>query len=129
MEEDLVVIRAEDGTVTECSSAIVIPERALIETGYVRALTTKSTAHSKHEFHAMAQIARSLFQDDELEIEAVTGPLTVQWKGETQTVASGVVVLRDAQGELRLIGNSGENAKELLRSADRFCTRWIRLDI
>ena len=101
----------------------------MAEAGYVRTLTTKSTAHSKHEFHAMAQIARSLFQDGELVVETVSGPITIQWKNEAQTVASGVVVLRDAQGELRLIGNSGGNTKELLRSADRFCTRWVRLDI
>jgi len=54
-KEDSITIRFEDDTVTECSSAIIIPERAMIEAGYIRTLTTNSTAHSKHEFHTIAQ--------------------------------------------------------------------------
>ena len=129
MKEDSIIIRFEDDTVTECSSAIIIPERAMIEAGYIRTLTTNSTAHSKHEFHAIAQIALSRFHDGELEVEAVYGPLTILWKNEIETITAGVVVLLDSQGKLHLIGNSGQNVNKLLQSAHRFCTRWVRLDI
>ena len=129
MKEDSITIRFEDDTVTECSSAIIIPERAIIEAGYIRTLTTNSTAHSKHEFHAITQIALSQFQDGELEVETVYGPLTIQWKNEIETLTAGVVVLLDSQGKLHLICNSGQNVNKLLQSAHRFCTRWIRLDI
>jgi hypothetical protein len=128
-KEDSITIRFEDDTVTECSSAIIIPERAMIEAGYIRTLTTNSTAHSKHEFHTIAQIALSRFQDGELEVEAVYGPLTIQWKNEIETITAGVVVFLDSQGKLHLIGNSGQNVNKLLQSAHRFCTRWVRLDI
>ncbi len=129
MKEDSITVRLEDNTVTECSSAIIIHQRAMIEAGYIRLLTTNSTANSKHEFHAIAQIALSRFQDGELEVETVYGPLTIQWKNEIETITAGVVVLLDSQGKLHLIGNSGLNVKKLLQFAHRFCTRWIRLDI
>ena len=122
-------IRFEDDMVTECSSAIIIPERVMIEAGYIKPLTTNSTAHSKHEFHAIAQIALSRFQDGELEIEAVNGPLTIQWKDEIETMTAGVLVFLDSQGNLRLIDNSSQNVNKLLQLAHRFCTRSVRLDI
>ena len=129
MKEDSIIIRFEDDTVIECSSAIIIPERAIIEAGHIRTMTKNSTAHSKHTFHAITQIALSRFQDGELEVEAVYGPLTIQWKNEIETMTAGVVVLLDSQGKLHLIGNSGQNVNKLLQSAHRFCTRWVRLDI
>lgn len=129
MKEDSIIVRFEDDTVTECSSAIIIPERAMIEAGYIRTLTTNSTAHSKHEFHAIAQIALSRFQDGDLEVETVDGPFTIQWKNKIETITAGVAVLLDSQRKLHLIGNSVKNVNKLLQSAHRFCTRWIRLDI
>ena len=57
LKKDAIIIRFErSDTVTDCSSAIIIPERAIIKPAYIRTMTTNSTAHSKHEFHAMAQI-------------------------------------------------------------------------
>jgi hypothetical protein len=129
MKDDSITIRFEDDRVTECSSAIIIPERAMIEAGYIKTLTTNSTAHSKHEFHAIAQIALTRFQDRELLVEAVYGPLTIQWKSEIETITAGVVIILDTQGNLHLIGNSGQNVNKLLQLAHRFCTRWVRLDI
>lgn len=129
MNEDAITIRFEDGTVTACRRAIIIPESAIIEAGYIKTLTAHSTTHSKHEFHAIAQMALFQFQEGELEFEAFDGPLTIQWKSEVETIAAGVVVLLDSQGDLHLIGNSGQQAKKLLQLAHRFCTRWIRLDI
>ena len=129
MKKDSIIIRFEDDTLTEGTSAIIIPERAMNEAGYITTLTTKSEAHSKHEFHALAQIALSRFQDGELEVEAVHGPLTIEWKDEIETITAGVLVLLNSQGNLHLIDNSGQNVNKLLQLAHRFCTRWIRLDI
>ncbi len=129
LKKDAIMIRFEDDTVTECSHAIIIPERAIIEAGYIRTMTTNANAHSKHEFHAMAQIAFSQFQDGALNIEAVHGPLTVEWKNEVETIIAGLVVFLDSQGNFHLIAHSGQNAKKLLEVAHRFCTRWVRLDI
>ena len=129
MKDDSITIRFEDDTVTECSSAIIIPDRAMIEAGYIKTLTTNSTANSKHEFHTISQIALSRFQEGELEVEAVYGPLTIQWKDEIETITAGVLVFLDSQGNLHLIDNSGQNVNKLLQLAHRFCTRWVRLDI
>ncbi len=129
IKEDTVVIRFEDGTLKECSSAIIIPERAITEAGYVRTVTSKSPAHSKHEFQAMTQIALSRFQDGELNVEAVHGPFTVEWKNEVKTITRGLVVFLDPQGNFQLIGHSDQNANKLLQVAHRFFTRWVRVDI
>jgi hypothetical protein len=129
LSKDAIIIRFEDDTVRECSSAIMIPERAITEAGYIKTMTSNANAHSKHEFHAMAQMALFQFKDGELDIETVNGPLTVEWKNEVETMIAGLVVFVDAQGHLRLIAHSGQNAKKLLEVAHRFCTRWIRLDI
>jgi len=115
--------------VIECSSAIIIPERAITEAGYIRTMTTNAAPHSKHEFHAMAQIALSRFEDRELGIQTIHGPLTVEWKNEVETITAGLVVVLDLQGNLHLIAYSDQDAKKLLQAAHRFFTRWIRLDI
>ena len=129
LRKDVVIIRFGDDTVTECRSAIIIPERAILEAGYIRTMSTNADAHSKHEFYAMAQIAFSQFQDGELDIEAVHGPLRVEWKSEVETIIAGLVVFLDTQGNFHLIAHSGQNAKKLLEVVHRFCTRWVRLDI
>ena len=129
MREDAITIRFEEDTMTACRSAIIIPESVLAEAGDIKTLTTNSTAHSKHEFHAIAQIALSQFEEGELEVEAVNGPLTIQWKNEIEIITAGVIVFLDPQGNLHLIGNSGRNINKLLQFAHRFCTRWVRLDI
>ncbi len=118
-----------DNAVTECSSAIIIPERAITEAGHIRTMTTNANTHSKHEFHAMAQIALSRFQDGELDIETVHGPLTLKWKNEVETITAGLVVFLDSQGNFHLIAHTAQDVKKLLQVAHRFLTRWIRLDI
>jgi hypothetical protein len=129
LKKDAIIIRFENDTVTECRSAIMIPERAITEAGYIKTMTTNANAHSKHEFHAMAQMALFQFKDGELDIETLHGPLTVEWKNEVETMIAGLVVLLDSQGHLHLMAHSGQNAKKLLEVAHRFCTRWVRLDI
>jgi hypothetical protein len=128
MKKDAIIIRFDD-TVTECSSTIIIPERAITEAGCIRTMTTSADAHSKHEFHAMAQIALSRFEDGELDIQTVHGPLTVERKNEVETITAGVVVFLDLQGNFHLIAHPGQDTKKLLQAAHRFFTRWIRLDI
>jgi hypothetical protein len=126
---DAIIIRFENFTVTECGGAMIIPERAIIEAGCIRTMTTNSRAHSKYEFHAMAQIALSRFQDGDLVVEAVQGTLTVEWRNEVEKITAGLVVFLDLEGNLHLIGHSSLNAHKLLSAACRFCTRWVRLDI
>ena len=127
-KKDAVIVRFDD-TLTECSSAIIIPQRAITEPGYIGTMTINDDAHSKHEFHAMAQIALSRFEDGELDVEAVHGPLTVGWKNEVETITAGLVVFLDSQGNFHLIAHPGQDAKKLLQAAHRFFTRWVRLDI
>lgn len=129
LKKDAIMIRFEDDKVTECSSAIIIPERAIIESGDIRTMTTNVNAQSKHEFHAIVQMALFQFKDDELGIETAYGPLTVRWKDEVERIIAGLVIFLDSQGHLHLIAHSAQNAKKLLEVAHRFCTRWVRLDI
>jgi lipopolysaccharide export system protein LptA len=129
LHQDTLQIRFGDTLVTDCSSAIIVPERAVHEAGYIKTLTTNAHAHSKHEFQAMAQTVYYRFQDDELEIVQGNGALILEWQGETETIEGGIVIYRDESGEFHVLAHSGQQVKKLLEAAYRFCTRWVRLDI
>ena len=123
------IIRFDDVVVTDCTSAIIVPERAVSEAGYIKTLTANANAHSKHEFQAMAQTAYYQYQDDELEVTSVTATLHIELREEVETLAAGVVIYRDTGGEFHILAHAGQNVKKLLEAANRFCTRWVRLDI
>lgn len=129
MKEDAIIIRVDEVMVTDCSSAIIVPERAVNEAGYIKTLTVNAHAHSKHEFHAMAQMAFYQFQDGELEIVTVRGIVTIEWKEEVEKLTAGIVIYRDIKGNFYVLAHAGQNIKKLLEAAHRFCTRWVRLDI
>ncbi len=129
MIEDTMRIRFDATEVTDCTCALVIPERAVTEAGYIKTLTTKALAHSKHEFQAMSQTVYYRYQDGEVEITAVNGPLSVEWLQDVETLMAGIVVYRDGSGEFHILAHPGQNVKKLLEAAHRFCTRWVRLDI
>lgn len=129
MKEQSIIIRSADNTEIVCRCAVIVPDSALVEAGQIRTMTTDSAAHSKHQFHTMTQIALFQFQEGELEVGAFCGPLTVHWNDETVTMAAGVVLYLNSQGELHLVGNPAQNVSKLLQFAHRFCTRWVRLDI
>ncbi len=124
-----IVVRFDDVIMTDCSSAIIVPERALREAGFIKTLTAHARAHSKHEFHAMAQMAFYQFQDGELESTAVKGIITVERGTEVEKLTAGMVIYRDRKGNFHLLVHEGQNAKKLLEATHRFCTRWVRLDI
>ncbi len=129
LQKDTIQIRSGDTLVTDCNSAILVPERAVHEAGYIKTLTTNAHAHSKHEFQAMAQTVYYRFQDDELEIAQIQGTLVLEWQGEAETIEGGIVIYRDGSGEFHVLAHSGQQVKKLLEAAYRFCTRWVRLDI
>ena len=129
MQEDTIRVCFENVGGGECSSVIVVPERALDEGGFIRTLTAGDPAHAKHEFHAMAQMAMYQFEDGELEMTEVLGPVTITWKNEVENLTAGMVIYRDGGGNFHILAHKGQNVKKLLEAANRFCTRWVRLDI
>lgn len=129
MVEQSITIRSAGSPEIVCRCAIIIPDSVLVEPGHMRAMTTDSAAHSKHQFHALTQIALFQFQEGELEVEAIRGPLTVHRENETVTMPAGIVLYLDSQGDLHLLGDPALNVRKLLQLAHRFCTRWVRLDI
>lgn len=116
-------------TIKDCESVILVPTIAVTEPGYIKALTIKGTAHAKHEFHAMAQMAYFQFQDEELESIETDTLLTVTSETEHVKMSDGMVLYRTLAGEFCVIFHAGEKKKTLLEAAYRYCTRWVRLDI
>jgi hypothetical protein len=129
MNEESIQIRFDSKKVTDCSSAIIVPEKAIDEAGYIRTLTCNANAHSKHEFHALAQMAYYQVQDGETRILEAEGPITVESAGQVEELQGGMVIYRDLTGNLHILAHTGQNMKKLLETANRFCTRWVRLDI
>jgi hypothetical protein len=129
VKDGYLIVRCGNDLAAKCESVIVAPEEALVEPWCLKTMTIHSAAQSKHEFHGMAQIALSRFQERELDVETVIGQLTVEWKDAAVTMDAGIAILLGPGGEIRLLSNSDGKMNRLLQVIHRWCTRWIRLDI
>jgi hypothetical protein len=126
---DTITIKSASVTINDCESVIIVPEIAVKEPGYINALTVKDSAHAKHEFHAMAQMAYYQFQDDELAIDEIDSSLTVIFGTQNVELSAGMILCRNLTGEFRVLVHATQNRKKLLEAVYRYCTRWVRLDI
>lgn len=127
--EHVMEINYHDKVIINCVSVIIVPEKAVEEPGYIKTLTDKNDASAKHEFHAMAQMAYFQYQDDELEINEISGDICVSTAHKSEKMKGGLLLYRDDNGTFHAIFHQGVNKKKLLEAAYRFCTRWVRLDI
>jgi hypothetical protein len=118
----------EDVVCGDCLCALIVPAQALDEPGYIKGVSAAGSS-SKHEFHALAQTAYYQFQDDELKVELTSAPLEVAGGDLHEVLKSGMVIYRDGQGSIRAVAHQELNLRKLLEAANRFCTRWVRLDI
>jgi len=60
----------------------------------------------------------------------VVGPISVLGSGDVLQIDDGVVIARSAaQGDIILWSNAGQATHNYLETANRYCTRWIRLDV
>ena len=113
----------------DCSVLILVPEKALAEAGHIRCLAESQTGQSKHEFHALGQMALIQHEDGELPVRQVAGTLVIDTDDETIELAEGLAICRRRSGALAIVSNAGRSARKYLEAANRFCTRWVRLDI
>ena len=116
------------GGSSECECLLIIPIRAIEEHGYIKAMH-RSTTGNKHEFQALAQTGYFQWQDDELDYCETAGSIEVLHGTERESLEDGMVLFRDAGGAIRAVVHRAAPAKKLLEAANRFCTRWVRLDI
>ena len=125
----MISISAADQTIDNCKTVIIVPTIAENEPGYIKVLTASIESGSKHEFHALAQMAYFQVQDDELNIELMHGQCSVVRGNDVETVESGLVIYRRQDGVINVIAHHNIPHKKLLEVANRYCTRWVRLDI
>lgn len=126
---ELIRIETTDTLLSRGESVIVVPEISIKEPGYIQVFTVKDSAHAKHEYHAMAQMAYFQYQDEELEVQEVSSPLSVVTAEETVSIEGGLVLSREPGGNFLVFVHESQNKKKLLEAAYRYCTRWVRLDI
>lgn len=124
-----ITLQLGEETITYCESIILVPAVAISEHGYIRTISANAGAHAKHEFHALAQMAYFQFQDGELELETLQGPLLITLRGEAEALVDGLALYRDLEGRFHVLMHAGQDARKLIEAAYRFCTRWVRLDI
>ncbi len=126
----MIKIRSESVVRDDCVSVIVVPEKALVEAGYIQTATGSRDASSKHEFQAMAQVAYFQYQDDEIPVTPLNAAVEIAVSENDQWLyEAALVVYRDTQGAFQILVHEGLPVKKLLETAHRFCTRWVRLDI
>jgi hypothetical protein len=111
------------------AGVIVVPEQALSEGGYIRAFSSEQSGQSKHLYQAMAQTAYFLDQDDELTVRQYQQPLTVHCGSAYLLLERGLAIVRTVDGGQEVLVVGPVNRKKLLEAANRYCTRWVRLDI
>lgn len=126
---ETISLRFAETHITDCETCIVVPEIAMQEAGYIKTFTIKDSGHSKHVYHALAQMVYFQFQDQELELEQLDTPLTIDSGEESCQLDKGMVIYRTIDGSLRVLVHGSLNNKKLLEAAHRYCTRWVRLDI
>jgi len=124
-----ITIQSADSLITDCVKAILVPDIAIEEAGYIKTLTIDDSGHAKHDYHALAQMAYFQFQDGELDITELDSPLRITCGTETEEVKGGMLLYRDGGGAFHVLANGGASRKKLLETAYRYCTRWVRLDI
>jgi hypothetical protein len=112
-----------------CRTVIVIPEIALTDATYIRSFSTASPVQSKHEFYTLAQIALIQFDDDEVTPQKVAGKIIITAAEEKFELESGMLICRlESEGYL-IYTNTDKSPRKYLETANRYCTRWVRLDI
>jgi hypothetical protein len=127
-EEDLCITYG-DTRIVDWMNAVVIPAQAIEESGYIKTFTSKGNVYSKHEFHALAQVAYFQCRDNELEYKTVQGVMAVERQDVVVELSAGMILIRDVRGDLYALVHEGQDMKKLLEAGYRFCTRWVRLDI
>ena len=128
MSSDMITLEFDATRITDCTCVLLVPDKAVEEPGYIKGLHSSGSAN-KHEFHALAQTAYYQYQDDELDITAISGPVIIRNGGADEQLTSGLVIYRDSGGAIKVAGHETVGFRALLESANRFCTRWVRLDI
>ncbi len=128
MSSDLIQLRWGENDSAECVCLLMIPAKAIDEPGYIRGIH-RSGSTDKHEFHALAQTAYYQFQDDELELYQAAGQILVKHQRDCQVLDDGMILFRDRGGAIKALLIDAAPARKLLETTNRFCTRWVRLDI
>ena len=128
MSTSLIQLRWGEDTAANCLCILIVPRKAIDEPGYIRAVHS-SGSPNKHELHALAQTAYYQFQDDELPLERTSEPVLVEIGGDSDHVDDAMILMRDESGGIRAVVNGDASARKLLETVNRFCTRWVRLDI
>ena len=126
---DSIRIQGFSVSIEDVETAIVVPEVAIKEAGYIKTFTRKDSGHAKHEYHALSQMVFFQFQDDELKFREIDSSVTISCGTEHVDVVDGLIIYRDLGGELHVLVHKLQNRKKLLETAYRYCTRWVRLDI
>ncbi len=122
-------ILSTDQLVCECLAAIVVPEIALSVPGHIRAFSATAGSQSKHSLYALSQMMLIEFEDGELQLRRFQFDLTVTTGVSLLQVDNGIVVVRNLDGRLEVLSNAVKPLRKFIEVANRFCTRWIRLDI
>jgi hypothetical protein len=118
-----------DGKSLDCDTVILVGAMAVEQDGHITMLSTNVGQQTKHEFHALAQMAFIQFQDEELDVTPVDGPIKVSSKNGINEIRSGMAICRTNTGSVSVMAHRDLPRRKLLQAAHRNCTRWIRLDI
>jgi hypothetical protein len=126
----MISIICNDSAIDDCVAVLLVPEIAVQEPGYITALSSSGAVASKHEFQALAQTAYYQYQDDEIGITLLEGPCRISAGDSDEMFERGLLIYRSSSGTIHIAAHrDAVDSKKLLEAANRYCTRWVRLDI
>ena len=119
-----------DSHLSAGGSAIGLPSGAEENTGKMILWTTDSAHQRKHTLFSLMQTVQIRYEDGDLDIETFPGgPFILSFGNESAEVERGLVVCTDEKGGIHLYAHEDVDIRSLIRAANKYCTRWIRLDV
>ena len=126
---DAIHILSADQLVCESLDAIAVPEIALSAPDHIRTFSATTGSQNKHNLYTLSQMMLIEFEDGELKPRQFQSDLTVTAGASRVRVDDGIVVARNLDGRLEVLSNAQKPLRKFVEVTNRFCTRWIRLDI
>lgn len=112
-----------------CVNVLVVPKEAIEEPGKIYSPQTSMGSQEKHALYALVQTLYYQYQDNEISPDIVCSSCEIVAHDYNKIIEDGMILFRADDGKMGLLAFETSKVSKLLETANRFCTRWIRLDI
>ncbi len=130
-QEIALKIRKGNEIIFLAETVIIVPSDAPDYPEKITCFCKGSPANAKHAYYTLSQIALMDFEEHALDMtDLPQGTVISLVKNSLEkSMDAGLVIARDTEGKVSVFAHENVDKYLLLKFANRYCTRWIRLDI